>query len=202
MVKVRVWLALIFLATLAGCLGGPVVSVQESPPPEAPSPARSAQPDQVLLEEAVRGRALPNEEVAGLSDRLLMDGNAALSDQKTMARLEILLLKALKGSDKVHRPVLLRNLGIIHYHQNSFKKARQELQNANELNPRDARTHFYLARLFVQEGEIYQKQGKKKLSRQQFKRASIEMEQARKLAPNNSTYKQDIKQIIPQEQGK
>jgi len=197
----KAWLAPVLLVTLAGCLGAPVAPVQEAPPPVAAAPAPSL-PDQVLLEDALKGRSLSNAEVAGLSDRLLSDGNAVLSDEKTMARLEILLLKALKSPEKAQRAVLLRNLGIIHYHQNKFKKARQELQNSNELNPRDPRTHFYLARLFVHQGEIYEKQGKKKLARQQFKRASIEMEQSRKLAPNNSTYKQDLKQIIQQEQGK
>ena len=40
------------------------------------------------------------------------------------------------------------------------------------------------------------KQGKKKLSRQQFKRAAIEMEMARKLAPGNPTYRQDLPKIV------
>ena len=191
MLKRKIWLAPVLLATLAGCLGAPVAPVQEAPPPVVTAPV-SGLPDQVLLEDALRGRALSNGEVADLSDRLLSDGNAVLNDEKTMARLEILLLKALKSPDKAHRAVLLRNLGIIHYHQNKFKKARQELQNSNEVNPRDARTHFYLARLFVQQGEIYQKQGKQKLSRQQFKRAAIEMEMARKLAPGNPNYKQEL----------
>jgi tetratricopeptide (TPR) repeat protein len=198
---IRPWLALLLLATLAGCLGAQVAPMSEAPPPPA-SPPAAGQPDQIILEEALRGRALGDAEVVGLSDRLLQEGNSALSDQTTMARLEILLLKALKNPDKVQRPAILRNLGIIHYHQGKYKKARQELQHSNELNPRDPRTHFYLARLFSHQGEIYQKQGKKSLSRQQFKRASIEMEVARKLAPNNSTYRQDLQQIIRQEQGK
>jgi len=200
--KLKACLSIILLGALAGCLGAPMAPIQELPPPQAPPPVSAGQPDQVILEEALLGRALSSGEVAGFSDRLLVEGNSALNDQKTMARLEILLLKALKAPDKVHRPVILRNLGIIHYHQGKYKKARQELQDSNELNPRDPRTHFYLARLFVQQGEIYQKQGKKKLSRQQFKRANIEMEQARKLAPNNATYKQDLKEILRQEQGK
>jgi len=199
--KRKIWLVPVLLATLAGCLGAPVAPVQEAPPPVAAAPVAGL-PDQVLLEDALRGRALSNGEVADLSDRLLSNGNSVLNDEKTMARLEILLLKALKSPEKAHRAVLLRNLGIIHYHQSNFKKARQELQNSNELNPRDARTHFYLAQLFVQQGEIYQKQGKQKLSRQQFKRASIEMEQARKLAPGNSTYKQDLQQVLQHEQRK
>jgi tetratricopeptide (TPR) repeat protein len=197
----KAWLAPVLLVTLVGCLGGPAAPVREAPPPVVTAPAPT-QPDQVLLEDALRGRSLSHAEVAGLSDRLLTEGNPALHDEKTMARLEILLLKALKSPDKAKRAVLLRNLGILHYQQNKFKKARQELQNSNELNPRDPRTHFYLARLFVQQGEIYQRQGKKKLSRQQFKRATIEMEQAHKLAPGNSTYKQDPKQALRHEHGK
>lgn len=185
----KIWLVPVILLTLAGCLGAPVAPVQQAPPPVVEAPA---QPDQIILEEALKGRTLSNGEVAELSDRLLCDGNTCLNDEKTMARLEILLLRALKSPEKSQRAVLLRNLGIIHYHQNKFKNARQELQNSNELNPRDPRTHFYLARLFAQQGEVYQKQGKQKLSRQQFKRASIEMDMARKLAPGNPTYKQDL----------
>jgi hypothetical protein len=124
----KAWLVPVLLATLAGCLGAPVAPVQEAPPPVVAAPAPGL-PDQVLLEDALRGRTLSNGEVAGLSDRLLSNGNSVLNDEKTMARLEILLLKALKSPDKTQRAVLLRNLGIIHYHQNKFKKARQELQN-------------------------------------------------------------------------
>jgi tetratricopeptide (TPR) repeat protein len=139
--------------------------------------------------------------VADLSDRLLANGNT-FDDQETMARLELLLLKTMKGPDKTYRPVLWRNLGIIHYHQKKYKQARQELQASNELNPRNARTHFYLACLFAHEGKIYAQKGKKRISRQQFKRAAIEMEQARKLEPRNPRYKQDPKQIIQNENGK
>ena len=197
MLRWKPWLVLLLLVTLSGCSGAPLAPMPESPPPPPPAPPSvSGQPDQIILEEALRGRALGNGEVVELSNRLLLDGNVLLGDQKTMARLEILLLKALKAPDKVYRPALLRNLGIIHYHQGKYKKARQELQDANELNTKDARTHFYLARLFVHEGEIYQKQGKKKISKQQFKRAAIEMEMARKLAPGNATYRQDLQQII------
>lgn len=201
MFKMKLWLLLLLLTALAGCLGAPMAPMPEAPPPPPPPPVSGSQSDQIMLEEALRGRALGNAEAVGLSDRLL-EANAGLDDQKTMARLEILLLKALKTEDKVHRPAILRNLGIIHYQQGKYKKARQELQHANELNPRDPRTHFYLARLFTHQGEIYQKQGKKTLAKQQFKRASIEMEVARKLAPGNPTYRQDSQQIIRQEQGK
>lgn len=198
MLRWKPCLFLMMWLAAAGCVGAPMATMPETQPP--PPPPAAKQPDQIVLEEALRGRTLGDAEVVELSDRLLLEGNAALEDQKTMARLEILLLKALKGPNPQHRPAILRNLGIIHYHQEKYKKARQELQHANELNPRDARTHFYLAKLFTHQGEIYQKQGKKKLARQQFKRAAIEMEQSRKLAPNNPTYRQQLKQIIKQEQ--
>jgi tetratricopeptide (TPR) repeat protein len=187
---------------VAGCGSAPVVP----PPPEdaaviAPPPAPGT-PDQARLKGGLTGRDLSPGEVAELSDRLLGNGDATLQDQETTARLELLLLKALKSRDKASQPVLWRNLGIIHYHQRKFKQARQELQASNELNPRSARTHFYLARLFAHQGEIYERQGKKQAAKHQFKRATIEMDQARKLEPRNSLYRQDIRQIIGQESGK
>lgn len=191
-----IFLAGLLLAGLGGCAKPPL------PPPDtalAPPPVKVKDPDQVILKEALTGRALSPSEVAELSDRLLADCNSALQDQETMARLELLLLKTLKEPDKTHRAVFWRNLGIIHYHQKKFKQARQELQASNELNPKSARTHFYLALLFTHQGKIYAKKGKKSISRQQYKRAAIEMEQARKLEPGNSLYRQDTKQIIEQE---
>jgi tetratricopeptide (TPR) repeat protein len=164
--------------------------------PEAPpqAPARPETPDQSRLRDALTGQQLPPGEVADLSDRLLTAGNE-LSDQD-MARLELVLLKAIKSPDKTHQAVFWRNLGIIHYSQRKYKQARQELQYANELNPKNARTRYYLARLFVNQGEIFEKQGKKNLARQQFKRAAIEMEMARKIEPSNPLYRQDVKQLI------
>ena len=47
-----------------------------------------------------------------------------------------------------------------------------------------------------------EKSGKTRASHQQYKRAAIEIELARKLEPSNALYKQDIKQIIQQENGK
>ncbi|MDD5642562.1 MAG: tetratricopeptide repeat protein [Syntrophales bacterium] len=200
MLRWKPWLFLLLLLTMAGCLGAPMAPMVETQPPPPPPPPSVRQPDQIILEEALRGRAMSDADAVELSDRLLAAGNPALDNPKTMARLEILLLKALKSPDKRQRPALLRNLGIIHYHQGKYKKARQELQHSNELNPRDARTHFYMALLFTHQGEIYQKQGKMKLARHQFNRAAIEIEQSRKLAPNNPTYRQKLKQIIRQEQ--
>lgn len=188
-----------------GCGSAPAPLPAETPALLAPPPAAappSGTSDQARLKDALTGRQLSPAEAADLSERLLGNGNATLGDQETMARLELVLLKALKSQDKASHPALWRNLGIIHYHQKKYKQARQELQASNELYPKSGRTHFYLARLFAQQGEIYQRQGKSRVSRQQFKRAAIEMEQARKLEPKNPLYRQDIKQIIGQEQGK
>jgi len=193
-------LVFLLLGGMAGCGPAPMVLPPESsaPPSEPPRPENS---DQAKLKDGLTGREMSASEVADLSDRLLANDNT-INDQETMARLELLILKSMKGSDKTHRSTLWRNLGIIHYHQHKYKQARQELQAANELNPKSARTHFYLACLFAHQGKIFEKNGNKRVSRQQFKRAAIELEQARKIEPNNSLYKQDPKQIIQQENGK
>ncbi|MDP3182505.1 MAG: hypothetical protein Q8M54_06765 [Desulfobaccales bacterium] len=198
------WLAMALLGGLWGC-GGPPVPMEQPPDIaalEAPPPTRAWVPDKLLLEEGLTGRSLSPPEVAGLSERLLTDGNSALDDEKTMARLELLLLKALKGEDKVPNPVLWRNLGIIHFHQKKYERAQQELKKANEFNPRDARTHFYLARLLTYQAEICQRKGLKKKSRGLSKQANTEMELARKFAPNNPRYRQDPKQLLQPDPGK
>jgi tetratricopeptide (TPR) repeat protein len=193
-------LAFLLLGGMTGCGPAPMVVPRESAAPPA-EPPRVESSDQAKLKDGLTGREMSASEVADLSDRVLANDNT-INDQETMARLELLILKTMKGPDKANRPTLWRNLGIIHYHQHKYKQARQELQAANELNPKSARTHFYLACLFAHQGMIYEKNGKKRVSRQQFKRATIEMEQARKLEPNNSLFKQDPKQIIQQENGK
>jgi tetratricopeptide (TPR) repeat protein len=195
-------LAFLLLGGVTGCGPAPMVLPPEAAtttPAEPPHVEKTS--DQSQLKEGLTGRSMSAAEVADLSDRLLANDHT-INDQETMARLELLILKSMKGSDKTHRATLWRNLGIIHYHQHKYKQARQELQAANELNPKNARTHFYLACLFAHQGQIYEKKGKKRVSRQQFKRAAIEMEQARKLEPHNTLFKQDAKQIIQQENGK
>ncbi len=197
---VAAWLALLLLGGTVGCGSAPV-----APPPEsgavAVEPSPPATSDSARLKDALTGREMSPSEVADLSDRLLADGRA-LNDQQTMARLELVILKTLKDPDKTHRAVLWRNLGIIHYHQQKYKQAEHDLQSANELNPKNPRTHFYLACLFAHKGRIYEKAGKTRSSQQQYKRAAIEIGLARKLEPNNPLYKQDLKQIIQQENGK
>lgn len=193
-------LTLVLLGGMTGCGPAPVVPPESVSVPAEPPKAENS--DQAKLKDGLTGREMSASEVAELSDRLLADGSKAFDDQETMARLELLILKTMKGPDKSQRSTLWRNLGIIHYHQHKYKQARQELQASNELNPKSARTHYYLACLFAHQGLIYEKNGKKKVARQQFKRAAIEMEQARKLEPSNSLYKQDPKQIIQQGNGK
>jgi tetratricopeptide (TPR) repeat protein len=191
-----VGLAAILLNFLAGCGSAPV----KLPPEAAPqAPVLMEKPAQAQLRDALTGQEMSSPEVAQLSDRILAQGDLVFNDQETMARLELLLLKALKSPDKSQHAVLWRNLGIIHYHEQKYKEARQELQASNELNPRNGRTHFYLARLFANQGEIYERQGQKSKSRQQFKRAAIEMEMARKIEPSNPLYRQDVRQIIGRE---
>jgi Flp pilus assembly protein TadD len=198
---VTAWLALGLLGGTVGCSMAPVAPHQESaaPPPVESSPPATS--DSARLKDALTGREMSPSEVAGLSDRLLTNGQA-LNDQQTMARLELVILKTLKDPDKTDRAVLWRNLGIIHYHQQKFKQAEHDLQSASELNPRNARTHFYLACLFAHKGKIYERSGKTRASQQQYKRAAIEIGLARKLEPSNALYKQDPKQIIQQENGK
>jgi tetratricopeptide (TPR) repeat protein len=201
--EAAVWLAALCLAGMAGCTREPVLP----PPPmvEAPAPPPSVSletPDHVVLEQALQGRSLSPGEALLLSDRMLTEGNANFGEEATMARLELLLLKALQADDRASRAGLLRNLGIIHYYQSQYSRARQELQASNELNPRDARTHFYLARLFAHQEQLFLKQGQKKKARGQAKLAKMELDLARKLEPSNSLYQQDLKEILRQEQFK
>lgn len=191
---------LVWLCLLSVLLGGAGCRQAAPPVTQAPPPAPTYEhPDQELLEEALRGRVLSPTEVANLSDRLLAEGSPTFQNERLMARLDILLTKTLKGEQKEQRHRLLRNLGIIHYHQKKFSLARQELQQANEIYPQDARTHFYLARLAVHQGKLYQRQGLTKKAKGQFKLASHELELARKYEPSNPLYRQNLKEFLEPE---
>jgi len=202
---------LLGVALVMLCAAGNGCGRQSALPPPAPEralpapppPASYGSPDQMMLGDAMRGgRQLPPAEVANLSDRLLMENSSTLRDGETLARLEILLLKTLKNAPQELRARLMRNLGIIHYHNRKFKLALNEFQASNELNPKDARTHFYLARLYAHQGNIFLRQGQQKKSRGQFKLANMELELARKLDPANPAYRKNIKHILEQEQGR
>jgi Flp pilus assembly protein TadD len=163
------------------------------------APTTYAHPDEEILGEAIRGQRTSPGEVAILSDRMLSEGSPTFNNEKSMARLDILLNKSLNDAPRDVRHRLLRNLGIIHYHQNKFSLARQELQQANELFPRDGRTHYYLALLAAQNGCIYQSKGLGKKAKGQFNLAANELELARKLEPSNPLYRQDLKHVIQKE---
>ncbi|MGP8050355.1 MAG: tetratricopeptide repeat protein [Desulfobaccales bacterium] len=185
-------LAALQIAAAAGCGSGPAYQAAPGAASQGPLTAGN---EQARLKDALTGGQMTPSEVAEMSDRLLAD-STTFNDQKTMARLELLLLTAIKSPDKSAQATLWRNLGILHYHQQKYREARQELQTSNEINPKSARTHFYLARLFTHQGEIYERKGEQGKSRQQFKRAAIEMEQARKIEPGNPLFRQDVKQMI------
>ena len=155
------WLAIGLLGGTVGCSMAPMAPPprESGAPPPLVEPSRPSTSDSARLKESLTGREMSPSEVADLSDRMLADGQG-LDDQQTMARLELAILKNLKDPDKTHRGVLWRNLGIIHYHQQKYKQAEHDLQAANELNPKNARTHFYLACLFAHKGKIYEKSGK------------------------------------------
>lgn len=196
-----VWWVAIGLAAMLGCTRQTVLPPEQVAP--APPPVTYETPDHALLEQALQGgRPLSPGEALQLSDRMLTEGNASLQNDAAMARLELLLLKALQTEERSSRAGILRNVGIIHYHQKQYKRARQELQASNELNPRDARTHFYLARLFAHQEQLSLKQGQKKKAKSQAKLAKTELDLARKLEPGNSLYRQDLKEVLRQEQGK
>jgi len=138
-------LALVFAG--AGCGGGRTTTrATRVSKPTLPPPSKSARhkykqhPDEKILEAIIRGQPMPPAEISELSDRMLSEGS--LRTEQSLARLDIVLNKSLDGAPREVRHRLLRNLGIIHYHQKKYNLARQELQQANELYPRDGRTHF------------------------------------------------------------
>jgi tetratricopeptide (TPR) repeat protein len=191
-------MCLVLVLIGAGCGGRKHVARPPSTTPTLAStaPKSYAHPDEEILAEAIRGQRISPGEVAILSDRMLSEGSPTFNNEKAMARLDILLNKSLNDAPRDVRHRLLRNLGIIHYHQNKYSLARQELQQANELFPRDARTHFYLALLAGQNGCIYQSKGLSKKAKGQFNLAANELELARKLEPSNPLYRKDLKQVM------
>lgn len=192
-----IFLCLALVVAGAGCGGkrraAPTPKVKKAylPPPY---PKKYEHPDEKVLEEIIRGQPILPGEISKISDRMLAEGSVL--NERTLALLEIVLTKSLNGASQEVRHRLLRNLGIIHYHQKKFHLARQELQQANELFPRDGRTHFYLARLAAHQGAIYQRQGLSKKAQGQFNLAANEMELAQKLEPSNDFYRQDLRKVL------
>ncbi|MBW1917104.1 MAG: tetratricopeptide repeat protein [Deltaproteobacteria bacterium] len=197
----RLWASVLAMVLVGAGCGGPRV-IEEYPVPQVKyepkkvKPGRLAADDKALLEEALNRQVMDTEEVIALSDRLLRHDNPAVRDKDTLDKLQILLLRSLQDKSKDHYPQTLRNLGIVNYYQKQYMNARQALQASSELNPRDGRTHFYLACIYAEQGRIHYAQGQKRKSAAQYKRAQIELEQARKLEPSNPLYRQDLKQVM------
>jgi uncharacterized protein HemY len=106
--------------------------------------------------------------------------------------LEKILLTALSQSSKSTQPLIQRNLGIVNYYNKKYNKARQALQCSNETNPRDGRTHYYLACLFSHQAKIFSAKGEQDKAQRHQKRAQIEIETARKLEPSNHLYRKGL----------
>jgi len=209
-------LLLALTVAVPGCGGGAVLDAPPQTVAPAPPQETYVSPDQALLKEKVEGRSLSPREVVDLSNRLLTEGNSLLKEKDGLYRLEILLLKAVNTAGKEDKAIVLRNLGITHFYLRAFSRARQELGSSNEMNPRDARTHFYLARVYICQGDIFQSQGKKlagegkkresenklRQAKGQYKQADVQLGLARKLAPANSLYRQNLRQLPPPGPGK
>ncbi|MFP3866555.1 MAG: hypothetical protein ACLFUU_00130 [Desulfobacteraceae bacterium] len=197
----RLWAGLLAMMLVGAACGGPRV-IEEYPIPQAKyepkkvEPGRLSGDDKALLDEALNSRAVATEEVIALTDRLLGHNSPAIRDTVTLDKMQILLLRSLQDKSRKYYPQTLRNLGIVNYYQKQYKNARQALQASSELNPRDDQTHFYLACIYAQQGRIHYAQGEKSKSAAQYKRAQIELEQARKLDPSNPLYRQDLKQVM------
>lgn len=190
---------LISLAFLfSGCGGRQVVEVEEMPSQPAPKPAvkttEKTQSTNELanLQELASRNVIRPEEASQISGRLLQDEIAPFLDEQTLNNLEKVLLTALSQSDKQSQAVIQRDLGITNYYNKKYHKARQALQSANESNPRDPRTHYYLACLFQQQAKMEEARGNKTTAERHRKRAQIEIETARKLAPGNPFYRKNL----------
>jgi tetratricopeptide (TPR) repeat protein len=190
-----IWFIMLVCSVVIFCgRGGKKVVETEAPPSqkmEASEPSKKS--DQVvdtktIQELAGRSAVNPNEAVR-ISNRMLQEDIAAVLDEQTLINLEKILLAALPQSGKDTQPVIQRNLGIVNYYNKKYNKARQALQSSNETNPRDARTHYYLACLYNHQAKIYVARGEQEKAKLPQKRAQIELDIARKLEPGNSLYR-------------
>jgi tetratricopeptide (TPR) repeat protein len=191
----------LFCSTLLlwSCGGKKVVVMEE----EAPT-KKTASPVQEVSEKSVpavdfktiqelAGRNVVNpEEAIRVSNRMLQEDVVGVLDETTLNNLEKILLAALPQSSPTTQPVIQRNLGIVNYHNKKYNKARQALQSANETNPRDARTHYYLACLFNLQAKLYSTRGDQVKAQRHQKRAQIEIDTARKLEPGNQLYRKGL----------
>ncbi len=181
-----------------GCGGRQVVEMEEMPTQKVAAPAPKtaektfSKSELATLQELAGRNVIRPEEATQLSSRLLQEEIAPVLDEQTLNNLEKVLLTALSQSDKQSQAIIQRDLGITNYYNRKYNKARQALQSANESNPRDPRTHYYLACLFQQQAKMEEAKGNKIMAERHRKRAQIEIETARKLAPGNTMYQKNI----------
>lgn len=187
---------------LWGCGGKKVVVMEEDEPTK-----KTAAPVQEVSEKSLpavdfktiqelAGRNVVNpEEAIRVSNRMLQEDVVGVLDEQTLNNPEKILLAALPQSSPTTQPVIQRNLGIVNYHNKKYNKARQALQSANETNPRDARTHYYLACLFNLQAKLYSARGEQVKAQRHQKRAQIEIDTARKLEPGNQLYRKGLASV-------
>lgn len=183
---------------LCGC--GKKQVVREVKPPSLPQTAQvietpeksTSGADLKTLQELAGRNTVNPEEAIRVSNRFIQEDIIAVLDEQTLNNLEKILLAALPLSSKTTQPVIQRNLGIINYYNKKFNKARQALQCSNESNPKDARTHYFMACLFNHQAKIYSAKGEKEKAQRHQKRAQIEIDTARKLEPSNNLYRKGL----------
>jgi tetratricopeptide (TPR) repeat protein len=197
----KLMIVLICLTLLGIGCGGKTVVVEEReplPPPKKVVQVQEASDRSVsggevkTIQELASRNVVNPEEAIRLSNRMLQEDIVSVLDEQTLNNLEKMLLAALPQSSKTTQPVIQRNLGIVNYYNKKYNKARQALQSSNETNPRDARTHYYLACLFNHHAKIYAAKGEPEKAQRHQKRAQIEIETARKLEPGNNIYRKGL----------
>ncbi len=187
---------LIFL----GCGGKEAVVVEAQP-----SQKKEVVPDTLkqstnagdlkTIQELAGKSVVSSNEAVRVSNQMLQEDIATVLDEQTLNNLEKILLTALPQSSKESQAVISRNLGIVHYHKKQYNKSRQALQSSNETNPRDARTHYYLACLFNHQAKIFTAKGEQEKAQRHQKRAQIEIDTARKLEPGNPLYRKGLSSL-------
>jgi tetratricopeptide (TPR) repeat protein len=166
--------------------GSTGAQVQETPEKKLPAI------DSKTIQELAGKNQVNPEEAIRVSNRMLQEDMVNVLDEQTLNNLEKILLAALPQSTPNTQPVIQRNLGIVNYHNKKYNKSRQALQSSNESNPRDARTHYYMACLFNHQAKIFSSRGDKAKAQALQKRAQIEIDTARKLEPGNPLYRKGL----------
>lgn len=192
---------LILCSTLLffGCGGKEVVEVEAMPAQQLEAPETPKKPAQTLefknIQELAGRSVVSPAEAVRVSNQMLQEDTASVLDEQTLNNLEKILLAALPQSSKDTQSVIQRNLGIVNYYKKQYNKARQALQSSNETNPRDARTHYYLACLFNHQAKIFTAKGMPTKAQRVQKRAQIEIDTARKLEPGNPLYRKGLSSL-------